>query len=227
MERYNTKSFSFQLKELDVKERIVAGYFAAFGNVDSDGDIIRPGAFKKSILENGPQSATKRIKHLFNHWDTVGVLEELKEDEFGLYYRSKIGRHTLGNDVLMMYEDSIITEHSIGFNPVNEQPKGVFNEIIEVQLWEGSCLDKWGANMNTPVMKAQEKANLYIERLGKLTKALRNGSYSDETMQNLEIQLKQIQSYIIELTTQPGNTTEPEPQQKGVDMDKLIDMFNN
>ena len=52
---YHVKG-SFQLKDLDIPNRQVAVYLAHFDNIDSDNDIIRKGAFTKSILERGPES---------------------------------------------------------------------------------------------------------------------------------------------------------------------------
>lgn len=227
MNYFQTKSFSLQIKDIDTSKRIVKGYFSSFNFVDSDNELITHGAFQKSLVENGVNSSTKRIKHLYNHWETVGVLQELKEDDFGLYFESQLGRHTLGNDVLMMYEDGIITEHSIGFKTTQSKQVGNVKHLTEVQLWEGSSLDKWGANMNTPALKSKDKANLYIERIDLLTKAIRNGRYSDDRFDELIIQLKQVQQHLYELiSTQPNETTEPETEQKSLDYDKLIELFN-
>src|SRR5688572_29748388 len=48
------------LKDIDEKKGRVLGYFSKFGNVDSDGDMIMPGSFTKTLKENG-----HRIKHLY------------------------------------------------------------------------------------------------------------------------------------------------------------------
>jgi len=58
--QYKTDSISATIKDVDGKQGIVSGYFNSFNNVDSDGDIIRPGAFTKTIAENGPASARPR-----------------------------------------------------------------------------------------------------------------------------------------------------------------------
>ena len=39
------------IKDADVKLGIVTGYLASFNNLDSDNDIILPGAFTKTIAE--------------------------------------------------------------------------------------------------------------------------------------------------------------------------------
>ena len=42
-----------QIKDVDGKKGIVTGYFSDFNSIDSDGDIIKPGAFQKSISHYG------------------------------------------------------------------------------------------------------------------------------------------------------------------------------
>lgn len=234
----NNKACNLQIKGLDFKNRIVEGYFASFDTVDSDNDMFIKGAFAKSIQENGPNSTTKRIKHLFNHWDTVGVLQELYEDEKGLSYVSKIGNHSLGNDVLNMYQDGIITEHSVGFNVIKSEKNPALNYTIlsEAKLWEGSSLDKWGSNKNTPVKSIQEFSEWALQwekRYDILTKALRTRTnYTDETYENFEIQIMQLKdAFKIALNqVQPLKDTEQvEPQIQVIEVAKEInfDLLTN
>ena len=224
------KSITAELKDLSVDKREVVAYFNTFDSVDSDNDVVRKGSFLKTLSEN-----KDRIKHLFNHWDSVGKFMTLEEDNTGLIGRSKIGRHTLGNDVLYMYQDGIITEHSIGYNVIKSNNLNMsgqdVREITEIRLWEGSSLDKWGANEFTPVMAVSDKAvKQYSETITKLTKALRNGKYTDETMRDFEIQLHNLQKFLQSIQSEPVNTThEPfeKDTQKGIDFNKLNKIFKN
>lgn len=220
------KTSSLKFKDIDTKQGIVIGYFAAFGNKDADGDIIVPGAFTKTIKEQGPKSAHPRIKHLLDHNKTKGVaiIQELSEDAVGLRYESKAGRHTLGQDWLLMCEDGIVTEHSIGFETIkNEQQKDA-NIMSELALWEGSSLQAWGSNWNTPVagVKAfkQFKYKELSDRFDILEKGFRDGKYSDETFIKLDRELRTIKHLLSILTVdtiQPDsteNTTEPGQDEK-------------
>jgi hypothetical protein len=60
---YNKKSIEGSPIDMEDGSRIITMYYSAFGNVDSDGDVITPGAFTKTLKENGPQ-AKNRIWHL-------------------------------------------------------------------------------------------------------------------------------------------------------------------
>ena len=216
-------SLRLQIKDVDGKKGIVTGYFSDFNSIDSDGDIIKPGAFQKSISQNGPQSGKPRIKHLLNHDSSkpLGVLEVLKEDNKGLYYESRLGTHSLGVDFIKMVDSGLITEHSIGFQtikynqlkPWNEwKPGEAARELTELKLYEGSSLTAWGANMNTPLtgLKTEQKVKKINDRIDVLIKALRDGSFTDETFDLLEIELKQMQQAMIDLTTEPEKTSQPD-----------------
>jgi len=60
------KNFTNSVKDIDPKGRIVTGYYSAFGNVDSDDDVILPGAFERTLRERGPEGKN-RIMHLWQH----------------------------------------------------------------------------------------------------------------------------------------------------------------
>lgn len=203
---------------MDVKEGIVTGYFSSFGTKDSDGDIIHKGAFSKTIQEWGP-SGRKRIKHLLDH-DTskvVGVIQKLEEDNTGLYYESKAGNHTLGRDFLLMVEDGIITEHSIGFKTIKEKQSDSHNDIFEIKLWEGSSLQTWGANEHTPITGLKSIEDIQ-DTFQKLHKALKTGNYTDEAFKILEEYYLSLSEFF--KTTQPEESTAPE--EKSIDFDRLI-----
>ena len=232
-------SLRLQIKDVDGKKGIVTGYFSDFNSIDSDGDIIKPGAFQKSISQNGPQSGKPRIKHLLNHDSSkpLGVLEVLKEDTKGLYYESRLGTHSLGVDFIKMVDSGLITEHSIGFQtvkynqlkPWNEwKPGEAAKELTELKLYEGSSLTAWGANMNTPLtgLKTEQKVRKINDRIDILIKSLRDGTFSDETFDLLEIELKQMQQAMIDLTTEPEQTTQPDEEKAVADIKQFLKTLN-
>lgn len=199
------KNLQQGISDVDVKKGIVTGYFSSFDNMDSDGDVIRKGAFSKTIKEN-----FQRVRHLLDHDATkaVGKIQLLQEDQKGLYYESKAGRHTLGRDFLLMVEDGLINEHSIGFVTIKQKNMGGYNEITEVKLYEGSSLQGWGANEMTPItgMKNLDTINQMMDNI---MKAIKNGKYTDETFAKLELQFLQLQKELAELKEESVETPEP------------------
>jgi HK97 family phage prohead protease len=199
------KNLNQGISDVDVKKGIVTGYFSSFDNMDSDGDVIRKGAFTKTIQEN-----FQRVRHLLDHDATkaVGKILSLNEDNKGLYYESKAGRHTLGRDFLLMVEDGLINEHSIGFVTIKQKKMGHYNEISEVKLYEGSSLQGWGANEMTPItgMKSYESVSQMMDNI---LKAIKNGKYTDETFLKLELQLLQLHKELESFKELSVDTPEP------------------
>lgn len=224
---YSHKDFTIvvplEFKDVDGKKGIVTGYFADFNSIDSDGDIIKPGAFTKTISESGPNSKKPRIKHLMNHdvSQPLGVLVSLKEDAKGLYYESQLGNHSLGVDFVKMAESGLITEHSIGYRtikynqvcPWNDWKQGeVARELTELKLWEGSSLTAWGANPNTPLtsLKSEVEINKLLNKADAIEKFCRNSTSTDETIEMLLIYNKQLLQIITDIkATEPVKSTLP------------------
>lgn len=232
---YKNSTLSANISDVSPKQGIVTGYFSRFNNVDSDGDIIMPKAFTKTIKENGPNSSNPRIKHLLNHnpSEPLGKILSLKEDSVGLTYESQIGTHSLGQDFIKMVESGLITEHSIGFQILKrnqiqsfedymKNPTKGWYEITEVKLYEGSSLTAWGANPLTPITSL--KSEFDVEMISKQQKAIekfcRNSDATDETIELLLIHSKQLAQLIFDI----NKSTLPE-QKSTEPQDSLLDVI--
>jgi len=225
------------IKDVDPVKGIVTGYFSIFGNKDSDGDIVMPGAYKKTIKENGPDSAKPRILHLFMHDSTKPLAKPsvLKEDKTGLYFESTISHTQLGKDVIQLYQDKVLTEHSIGYQIVKREVDEQREEqkLLELKLWEGSTVS-WGANMDAIVSTVKEEGatkgvmSKLITMMDALDLALK-GNYSEDTARQLEIQFNQLRQLVITLArkSEPGSSThEPEKPETKVTADWIINKLN-
>jgi HK97 family phage prohead protease len=223
---FQYKSIPAEIKDIDEGKGIVTGYFSAFGNVDSDGDMIMPGAFTKTIKEN-----SKRIKHLWQH-DVRYPLSKpsvLKEDTFGLYFESQISKTSYGRDVLQLYKDGVVDEHSIGFRTERKNPKEKYTELIELKLWEGSTVT-FGANENTPFtgMKSATIEEV-TKKISSVWKALRNGKYeNDEIFEQLDIYFEQLKQTFIDLQKSTCAADEaPKPDHKGNELLESLKIYTN
>jgi HK97 family phage prohead protease len=209
---YSTKSQNLEIKDLNEGSRTVAVYLAKFNNIDSDNDIIRPGAFKKSITERGPGSLTNRkIAFLrFHNWEMpIGKFEKLEEDQNGLFAVGKLGNSTIANDALNDYKDGIIREHSIGFKYIKDkihasgkdENERTIYEVTEVALFEGSAVT-FGANELTNVIEVaktegrQETVKKISDELDVVVKAITNGQGTDERQYQLEMKLKYLSAQL-------------------------------
>lgn len=212
------KSCDLSVKDVNPKGRIVQIYVSAFGNKDSDGDIIMPGAFTKSIAESGPHSTQPRIKHLLQHSTSqlIGKPLEMVQDSKGLLVTSQIVDTTLGRDAIKLYEANLY-EHSIGFRVTKGSPSGDGDAYLmhELALREYSSVT-WGANQETPLvgMKSLTKVDQLAklsERMGKLAKAISKGEFTDETFLMLELEIEQLQKAYNDLIAPLLSKAQPDP----------------
>jgi len=131
------KSFNFEVKEIDEETGIFEGYAATFSDKpDSYGDIIDPGAFKRTLKEGG-----KRIKVLWQHdvMEPIGKPSEMAEDDKGLHIKAKL---SLGvqraREVLSLMKDGVITEMSIGYDAVKAPLVDGIRHLKEIKLYDVS-----------------------------------------------------------------------------------------
>jgi len=124
-------------------EGIFEGYGSVFNNTDLGNDIIKKGAFEKSLKKKGP----KGVKMLYQHKSDmpIGVYEEIREDEKGLYVKGKLALGTqAGKEAHELMKMGALSGLSIGFR-TNEKgyhyDKRTRKRIIEeVELMEVSLV---------------------------------------------------------------------------------------
>jgi uncharacterized protein len=205
----------------DMKQGVVSGYFAMFGNKDLDGDVIEQGAFSKTVMERGPQGK-QLIKYLLDHDKNkvVAKITNLYEDEKGLRYEAKIGSHAAGQDFQKMIESELINQHSFGFRTIKEQydADSKANLIKEVMMYEGSAVQFLGANPETTFidLKSEQDAFNYLERLEKFVKT---SDATDETLEKLENQLKSLLDIL-----KPADATLEETKAEAVEVITINDL---
>lgn len=204
---FSTKSFVGGTLDVSSNDRKVKVAISHMGSKDFDGDVIDHAAYTKTISERGPQ-AKNQIWHLTDHnfslKSAIGKFSELYVDGDYLVGVTNFPNTTWANDVLELYKDGHITEHSIGFKTIKEEQKSDFNLIKEIMLYEGSAV-LVGANQNTPTLSVgksftKEEADAEITKLNSdleiVTKTLRNGNLSDEGFELLEMRLQYINERI-------------------------------
>ncbi len=214
---FNTRLHKSEtILDIDTEKRTVKAVWASMGDIDLDNDVIMSGAFTKTINERGP-NAKNLIWSLIDHDASLksafGKPTELYEENNKLIAITKIIDNEVGEDIICLYNEGLINQHSIGFSIPKDKSKvkdGV-RYISECILYEGSAV-LWGANPNTPTLgmfkSLLKPDDVDIKnRIDKMCNLLRKGNLTDETASLLEIQLKQIQNEI--KNTQPSKNIEP------------------
>lgn len=106
-------------------EMVFSGYGAVFGNLDSKGDVIEPGAFTDTIAQakstgNWPAMLSQHGGEGLTADDLtpIGIYTDLREDEKGLYVEGKFAPTQRGQEMhalMKMQPRPAINALSIGF----------------------------------------------------------------------------------------------------------------
>lgn len=228
------KSISTSIKDVDTKNGIVTGIWSAFNNLDYDDDIIRSGAFTKTITERGPLGANEIFFLNQHNWSQpLGKPTTLLEKSEGLYHETPVNANTtFGKDALELMGSGLVIQNSIGYQAMkwsNVVKDGAsyewdtFREITEIKLYEGSCVTL-GANDQTPFQGFKSLTPAEInDQVSIMMKLMRNGTLSDETFALLEIGIKQYGSHLYELGKK--SLSETEPSNDTLNDDKPVSYF--
>ncbi len=235
--------YGYNIMDVDTEQRRVKAVWARCGNIDLDNDIIVPEAFTKTLAERGP-SGKNLIWSLVDHCAemdyVIGKPEQIYIENDMLIAITPIIETEKGEDIIKLYEAGLINQHSIGFSTMqsNVDKEGV-RTITELKLYEGSAV-LWAANPETPTLgfkseMIKDKKQELNNRLERLIKAFKGGKFTDETFSLIEIEIKRIQSEILEIEvikeiTQPEQSVEPVQDEKKEDDEqilKAIKQFNN
>ena len=148
---------TFEVKGTLNVEGEITGYGAIFDNIDRGGDVIKKGAFNKTISENGGS-----VIMVANHDQNkpIGRVTEMKEDATGLLFKGYLAKTERAQEYKQLMKDGVVDSFSIGYAVV----KGDRNDhggrdLSELKLFEISPV---AIPMN-PEAKLLEVKNIAIE----------------------------------------------------------------
>ena len=148
--KMETKRFRMQSCKYDSEKGTFEGHGAVFGNVDSDDDIIEPGAFSKFLA--GDWSRVKILVLHNDEWLPIGKPLEMYEDDVGLYIVAKISDTSMGKDVLTLLRDDVLNELSIGYITHDSYSDAQhIRHLTELELLEVSVVT-WAANDQAKIL---------------------------------------------------------------------------
>lgn len=134
----------FEVKEVSA-DGTFTGYGSTFGNMDSDRDVIAPGAFSKSLSRR----KIGDIKLLWQHdpREPIGVWEEMTEDSRGLKVKGRLlinQNVPLADKAYALMKAGALSSMSIGFAIPRDgyeiDEKKRVRVIKEADLWECSIV---------------------------------------------------------------------------------------
>lgn len=118
-----------------------SGYASVFGEPDSFGDIIRPGAFRKAIAAKGANGGPAMF---WNHDpdQPIGVWTDMAEDKRGLKVSGRLVTETArGSEALALLKAGAVNGLSIGFRAkASERGPNGGRVLTEIELVEISLV---------------------------------------------------------------------------------------
>lgn len=94
----------------------IKAYGLAFGNIDSWGDIILPGACDKFLASDDADRMALCWQH--DRSTPIGIITDKGVDDYGMWIEADILKTTAGNDAALLIKSGAVKEFSIGWRPV-------------------------------------------------------------------------------------------------------------
>ena len=135
---HKSLSIPFELKREPDQDGTFEGYASVFDVVDNGLDVVNRGAFVKSLDERKP-------KLLWQHdmAQPIGVWDEVKEDERGLYVKGRISKDVQkGAEAMALLRMGAIDSMSIGYRTREavKEGDGSVRRLMAVDLFEISLV---------------------------------------------------------------------------------------
>jgi len=142
MQKLETKFNAFNGETGLGKGAVIRGYASLFGAADQGGDVVQKGAYAKSLQNLTRQG--RSVKMLWQHDPTqpIGVWEEVKEDDKGLWVKGRILTDIqAGQEALALIEAGAIDGLSIGYRTTRAEKRAAGQRLLhELDLWEVSLV---------------------------------------------------------------------------------------
>ena len=125
------------------EDGLFSGYASVFEEIDSCRDIVKRGAFEKTLAES--ESKGRAVPILWQHdaAKPIGVYTELKEDEHGLYVEGQLNMDVQqAREALSLLRQKALSGISIGYNSVryDTDVKSGVRRLYELKLYEASLV---------------------------------------------------------------------------------------
>lgn len=147
------KSFKFEIKELSETGKFT-GYASTFGNVDRGGDMVKVGAFNKTLEDK----AQHPILWQHNSGEPLGLSEKSVPDEKGLLITGQLNMDVQSaREKYSLMKQGVIKGISMGYETVRETWQKSVRILEEVKLGEYSlCIFPMNERAQVTSVKADD-----------------------------------------------------------------------
>lgn len=136
------KTFALDVKAVE-KSGEFSGYLSVFGNVDSYGDIVMPGAFSETLADWNSKERLPPILWQHRSGEPIGPFTKMQEDQRGLYVEGKLLVDELqrAKEAHALLTHKVISGMSIGYETIGvEKGENGLRKLTKLKLWEGSIV---------------------------------------------------------------------------------------
>ncbi|MFC4624219.1 HK97 family phage prohead protease [Daeguia caeni] len=131
-----TKDFALQVKDLS-EDGTFTGYGSVYGNVDSYGERVMPGAFARSLAKHKREGTNVLMLWQHNPNEPIGIWEDLAEDAKGLWGKGRLIMEVQkAREVYALMKAHAIGGLSIGYREIKATPDGNVRNLEELDLLE-------------------------------------------------------------------------------------------
>lgn len=118
----------------------IEGYGSVFDVEDWYGHVIRKGAFAATLAKAKADGRNPALLWQHRSSEPIGVWDELREDDHGLYVRGRLADTAQGRDAYKLLGLGALDGLSIGYTASKwtMDEKSDVVELLEVELWEVS-----------------------------------------------------------------------------------------
>lgn len=191
-------------------EGVFTGYASVFGNVDSYGDIVQPGAFKDSL--DAWRAKGDPIPLLWGHdmydpFSNLGHIDpnEAVEDEKGLLVRGQLDlSNPKAAQVFKMLKGRRVTDMSFAYHVLEEAKKADGNHLLKLDLLEASVVPI-GANSETDILAVKAALADVGLKAGRVLSAANETTLREATDKVME-GVRSIESVLASVAVDSGPT---------------------
>ena len=118
-----------------------AGYASVFNVRDDAGDIVLPGAFRRTLSRHGPAAVRMLWQHEVSR--PIGIWREIREDSRGLFVRGRLALSSAaGREAAELVRIGAVDGLSIGYRTLRASRDRLRKARLlhEVELWEISLV---------------------------------------------------------------------------------------
>lgn len=143
----------------DAPDGTFEAYASVFDNIDSYGDVVRKGAFERTLKEWAERDANLPLlwgHDFYDPFSNIGHVEEAKEDDRGLWVRGVLDlENPKAAQVYRLIKGGRVDQMSFAFDTESSRRGTVdgvdVNELLDLTLYEVSVVPL-GANQETEIL---------------------------------------------------------------------------